>query len=181
MAKKHIFRAVSIVLIMGCVGVFLLASPAQAQVTDTQGFSVTVPSRMTITAPASASITHDETDSDQVFGAQQWAVKANARNGATVTFSTDHVFEHTVDPTFERDAKLDLAIASSAGPANWTLAVASDQTDYAASDEVATVQAGSTRPGQADFDLTATFITDVHDTLAAGDYTLTITGTLTAN
>jgi hypothetical protein len=161
---------------------FLCVAPAHAQVTDTEGFAVRVPSRLTITAPTgSVLIDHDETDGDQAFSAQQWEVKANSRLGATVSFSTDQAFTHATDSSFQRDAKLDLAIASSAGPASWTLAVASDQTDYASSDEVATVQAGSTRPGKADFDLTVTFLTVEHDTLADGDYSLTVTGTLTAN
>jgi len=81
MAKKHFFTAVSNALFIGCVGVFLLASPAQAQVTDTEAFWVRVPSRMTITSPAaSVLISHDETDADQAFAAQQWRVRARKRS-----------------------------------------------------------------------------------------------------
>jgi hypothetical protein len=182
MTKRHFLTIASNGLLVAFVAGFLMVASAQAQVSDTQGFTVRVPNRLTITPPAPAvSITHDETANDQTFAAQQWAVKANSRDGATVVFSTDQAFTHTADASFKRDAKLDLAIASSSGPASWTLAVASDQTDHAASDEIATVQAGSTAPGKADFDLTVTFITGDLDTLAEGDYSLTITGTLTAN
>jgi hypothetical protein len=169
-------------LIIAWFAGLVMASAAYAQVNDTQGFKVKVPSRLTIEAPtASVSEDHDGTTSNHTFVPQQWAVKANAKNGATVVFSTDQAFTHEEHSDIKRDAKLDLAIASSSGPTSWTLAVASDQTNHAASDEVATVQAGSTRPGKADFDLTVTFITDDIETLAEGAYDLTITGTLTAN
>jgi hypothetical protein len=59
--------------------------------------------------------------------------------------------------------------------------VASDRTSHAASDEAAIVQAASNRPGWARLDLTVAFVTDDSDTLAEGDYTLTVTGTMTAN
>jgi len=182
MTKRHFLTIASTGLTIALVAGFLMATSAHAQVNDNQGFSITVPSRLSITAPsASVSETHGGTAADHAFTTQQWAVKANARNGATVVFSTDQAFTHEEQSDIKRDAKLDLSIASSSGPASWTLAVASDQTDHAASDEVATVQAGSTRPGKAAFDLTVTFLTGDIETLAEGDYDLTITGTLTAN
>jgi hypothetical protein len=180
MNRQLLTTATTALLVVFAV-VLLGNVPAHAQVNDTQGFTINVPSRLSITAPASVSENHDGTTADHAFTAQQWAVKANARHGATVVFSTDQAFTHEEHSDIKRDAKLDLSIASSSGPASWTLAVASDQTDHASSDEVATVQAGSTRPGMADFDLTVTFITDDLETLAEGDYDLTITGTLTAN
>ena len=57
-------------------------------------------------------------------------------------------------PTFKRDAKLDLAVNASTGPATWSVTQATDQTDYASSDEVATVAAASNGVGRATFDLT---------------------------
>lgn len=182
--KRLFLRVVSNALIVACVGGLLLVSQAEAQVSDTQGFTVRIPSRLTISAPtASVLITHDETDNDQAFGAQRWQVRANRWNGATVSFSTDRAFTHDGDAALQRDAKLDLAIGSSSSFANWGVTVASDQTDYGAAvpDGVATVQAMSTRPGRAAFDLTVTFITDEYDTLAEGDYSMTVTGTLMAN
>jgi hypothetical protein len=162
----------------------LLVSSAEAQVSGTQGFRVRIPSKLKITPPAAeAFIEHDETDANQVFPAQQWDVKANARSGATVSFSTDQAFTHTVDGAYKADAKLNLAIGSSQAKANWSVTNPADQTDYGAAvpDEVAMVQAASTKAGKASFDLTVTFITVEHDALAEGDYTLTVTGTLSAN
>ena len=174
-------------LIAPAVVLFVLgtASVADAQVTDTERFRVTVPSQLTITAPqALVSITHDETDADQPFPPQPWNVTANALLGATVSFSTDQAFTHTLDPTFKRDARLDLSVASSDAPAAWTVLIGSDQTDYdnlVLPDEVATVTAASIRPGDASFNLGVTFLTVDHSTLAEGDYEMTVTGTLTAN
>lgn len=182
MTKPRFLTILSNGLLFTFVACCLLVSTAQAQVSDTQGFNINVPSRLSITAPsASVSELHDGTAADHAFTTQQWEVKANARNGATVVFATDQAFTHEEHTDIKRDAKLDLSIAASSGSANWAVTVASDQTNYAGSDEIATVQAGSDRPGKADFDLTVTFITDDIETLAEGDYDLTVTGTLTAN
>lgn len=170
-------------------GVTLLAaalavSRANAQATDTEGFTVTVDAVLTVTAPsASVSITHDQSDLNQAFGAQQWTVQQNATAGASISFSTDQAFTHTTATTFKRDAKLDLALASSDSGSGWAVSTATDQTDYGAAtpDGVATVQAASTAPGDAAFDLTVTFVTSDFSTLAAGNYTTTVTGTLTSN
>ncbi len=156
-----------------------LAAQAHAQV-DNETFRVVVPSRLSISAPAPlVSITHDETDNDQFFGAQQWTVMANSRLGATATFETNQVFTHTVDSTYKRNVKLDLTKAS--GSATWLVTAPTDTTNYAASDEIATVTAASTQPGAANFDLTVTFIEETFADLADGNYEMTVTGTLTAN
>lgn len=177
MSRRSILKCVAAI-----VPLFAICSVASAQVSSNQAFIVNVPANLSITAPnGGVSITHDETDNDQAFPSQLWDVRANALLGATVTFSTNQAFRHTVDPTFQRDARLDLAISSSSGPANWLVAAASDQTNYAGADGIATVQAISTRPGQATFDLSVTFVTTQWDTLASGDYVTVVTGTLAAN
>lgn len=135
-----------------------------------------------IRAPTTeASAEHDETASDQVLAAQQWWVQDNSRKGATVILSTDRAFTHREDATFKRDAALGLAIGSTSSSAKWKVQVASDRTNYAASDETASVQATSKKAGWARLDLTVTFITGDTESLAAGDYALTITGTVTSN
>ncbi len=165
-----------------CVIALLVAAGAQAQpVSDFQTFTVQVPGQFMISAPASVSIAHDDGETDQVFPVQQWDIKSRARSGATVVFTTDQAFTHTADATYKSDAILDLVIASSRAEANWIVTTALDQTDYAGFDEVAAVQATSTRAGEACFDLTVTFVTENEDALAEGDYSLTVTGTLTAN
>ena len=142
----------------------------------------TASAQLAITAPsASVSIAHDATNNDQVFAAQNWQVQCNDNQGGTVMFSTNQAFRNTADGTYQRDARLDLSIASAAAFAQWAVTVASDQTNYAAADGVATVQARSNRRGDATFDLTVTFLTVQYDTLAEGAYQLTVTGTLTGN
>ena len=177
MSRRSILRCAAAI-----VPLFAICNVASAQVSGNQAFIVNVPANLSITPPnAGVSLTHDETDSDQIFPNQAWQVRANSRLGATVVFSTNQAFTHTLDSTFVRDARLDLAISSASGPANWTIGAASDQTDYASADGVATVQAQSDRPGQAVFDLTVTFVTTQWDTLASGDYLTIVTGTLSAN
>lgn len=158
-----------------------VSSSALAQTSGSQQLRVRVPSRIAITPPTDALIDHDETDGDQAFPTQQWLVKANVRDGVTVTFSTTQAFTNTTDATYKRDAQLGLAVASSQGPATWVVNQATDSTDYGSGDEVATVQASSDRVGRAVFDLAVTFITDVYGTFLEGGYVTTVTGTITAN
>lgn len=154
---------------------------AMGQTTDTQKFTVIVPSAISITAPDNATITHDESENDQFFPAQAWVVKGNTLAGVTASFSTGTAFIHTTDSTAKRDAGLGLIVASSVGPANWTVTEASDQTDYAQNDNVATVQVASNGYGLANMDLNVSFITDGFGTFPAGNYETTVTGTVTAN
>ena len=161
--------------------VAVLVSDADPQVTATAGYRVSVPRVATIAAPASVSIMHDETSGNQVFGAQQWTVAQNSPTGSTVTFSTSQAFTNAVAPSSKRDARLDLAVASTDSGSTWILSLPSDQTDYASANEIAKVQATSTGPGSGAFNLTVTFLTGDIFTLTSGDYTTTITATITAN
>ena len=170
-------------LVISIVGLGF-ATPCAAQVSNTQRFRVAVPVALAIQSPANqVTITHDETDNNQVFPPQAWQVQANAIAGATVQFSTNHSFWNASDNTFRRDARLELAIGSSDAAAAWNVTLGSDETDYAAvvPDEVATVEAVSARPGDASFNLTVTFLTGDHSTLASGVYRMRVTGTITAN
>ncbi len=157
-----------------------LASSAAAQ-TATQTYTVTVPPSIQISAPVDATATHDESDNDLAFPAAAWTVSGNAISGVGVSFATATAFVHSTDATFKRDAQLDLAVNTTDGPANWVVSTATDVTDYASNDNVATVTAGSDGVGLATFDLTVTFVTETFGTFAAGDYATTITGTVTAN
>ncbi len=157
------------------------ASNLAAQTTANQKFTVTVPSNISITAPVDATLTHDESDSDQAFPAQAWVVRGNTLAGVNVSFSTGTAFVHTTNNTFKRDAQLGLVLGSSTGPATWTIGTAADATDYDNSDEVATVSASSDGVGSANFDLAVTFITDTFGSFAAGDYETTVTGTVSSN
>lgn len=162
--------------------VTLATSLSFGQVSDTEVFTVTAPVVLTVTAPtATIGITHDKTDANQVFAVQSWTVAQNGSIGATISFATGTAFVNTVTSSFKRDAKLDLALASSDTGSGWAITTATDTTDYGSADGVATVAAASTAPGDAAFNLTVTFITTDFSTMASGDYATTVTGTITSN
>lgn len=147
-----------------------------------QAFKVVVPGRMAIAVVnPTATCLHDETDDDQDFASEQWTVKGNKKNGVTVTFSTGSAFVNSTDSAYKNDATLLLATVSTTGPGTWTLDTATDTTDYAGGDEVATVQASSDKPGRATFDLTCTCMVGSFWDMLEGDYDMTVTGTVTAN
>ena len=152
------------------------------QTTDDQVFTVTVPSLLSITAPANATIdtTTDQTDGNKVFTpggpADHWAVTCNSSNGATVDLTALSPF---INGSSQRDAQLDLAVGS--GGPNWAVTVASDVTDYAGGTNTATVQAASTTPGTGGLALTVTFVNTVYANLTEGDYVMTVQGTISAN
>lgn len=163
---------------------------AMAQTTDTQRFTVTVPSTLSIIAPADQSLIHDTTDGDQVFApgpltADHWAVQCNSGAGATVNLTTSTPFTHTGNSSYKRDAKLDLIISSTdnngGGSPVWAVSTGSDQTDYVGSDNDASVQATSAAPGKATLALSVTFITDTYSTLLEGDYVVDVVGTIASN
>ncbi len=171
------------------LGKFLAAVVALAygqtafgQTTDNQVFTVTVPSLLSITAPANKTIdtTTDQTDGNKVFtpggAVDHWAVTCNSSSGATVALTALTPF---VNGTSQRDAQLDLAIGS--GGTNWAVSVASDVTDYGGGTNTATVQAASTAPGDGGLALTVTFINTTYSDLTEGDYVMTVQGTISAN
>jgi hypothetical protein len=181
--RSRIFRALSVVSLLAA-GILSGTSGADAQERATQAFTVRIPPRISVAPPApTATLSHDGTDRDQVFAAQRWNVSANSQSGATVTFSTDQAFTNTGNAEAKRDAQIELAVSSPEHSAMWTVAVGSDRTHYqgAVPDERATVRAVSSRPGQATFDITVTFLEDADEPLVEGVYGLTVVGTLTAN
>jgi hypothetical protein len=179
----------SFLKIMSAFAIAVLSQTASAQTTDTQRFTVTVPSTLSITGPADQTLTHDTTNNNQVFvpgsnTANHWAVQCNSGAGATVNLRTNTPFTHTSNSVYKRDAKLDLAVSSSDNngtSAIWTVSTPSDQTNYAGSDNVAAVQATSSLPGKATLALSVTFITSTYSTLLQGDYQIDVVGTIAAN
>ncbi|TWU03283.1 hypothetical protein [Neorhodopirellula pilleata] len=155
--------------------------PTQAQTTARQRFRVAVPSNISIVAPDEAVITHDETNSNQVFPAQRWSVVGNTMSGVSVSFSTPTPFIHVDNPSYKRDARLGLVISSSSGPGGWVVTQPFDMTDYASNDNSATVTARSNATGAASFGLSVTFVTGTYGSFPAGIYETTVVGTITAN
>ncbi|MCU0713395.1 MAG: hypothetical protein MUC43_15145 [Pirellula sp.] len=148
--------------------------------TGSQGFSVSVPQSLSITAPTAVSLTHDQSDNPQAFPEQAWVVRGNVRTGVTVTFATATPFVHTEDDTFKRNAKLELALGVRQGPATWRVDTLTDTTDFASNDNVAQVAASSNGVGRANLNLKVTFVTEDFSLFAAGNYVTTVTGTIAA-
>jgi hypothetical protein len=176
-------RTLTIVFLCGA-GMSSVSSIVHAQVEARQVFTVRIPTKLSVTTPSpTVTVVHDGTALSQVSTTQRWSVRSNARSGATVSFSTDRAFAHMTNPGYKRDARLDLVIPPSQSPANWTVTVGSDHTNYrgAVPDERATVRAVSNRPGAGAFDVTVTFLEDPHEPLEQGEYVLTVVGTITEN
>ena len=144
------------------------------------GFSSTVLGQ-SIAGPVDQSITHDATDSDQPFSEVSWQLTSGADiDGYTTQYSCGP-FIHTTEGSFKADSKLVIRILSSSGPANWTVIAANDQTDHGMGDNTAEVTASSSDVGDGEVGLTVTFLDSDFSLLAAGDYSMTVTGTITAN
>ncbi len=162
--------------------VSVAARPANGQTaTASQNYSVIVPPSISIVAPSNQVITHDLTDNNQTFPLQTWTVKGNLANGLNVSFATTHAFTHSSDANSKRNAQLGLALASSQGAGRWTITKATDATNFASGDELAEVTAVSDGVGRANFNLSVTFVTEEIGLFAAGDYSTTIVGTVSAN
>ncbi len=152
------------------------AASSQAQLVDSETFRVRVNSLMSIQAPAAlVSQIHDQTNSNQTFPLQRWLVTANNPIGATAVFTTNQAFTHTVDATYKRNAGVTLTKFSGAA---WTVTTASATTNYSLGNEIVSVAAESNTAGSAAFDIGVTLVEETFASLAAGDYEMTITGTL---
>ena len=177
MSHRIRFIAAAVAVLSTC---FVVES-GSAQTTDSQKFTVTVPTNISIVAPVDAALTHDETNSNQAFPSQAWQVVGNNLEGVSVSFSTTSAFVHSADPSYKRDAQLGLVVSTSSGPGTWNVTQGSDTTDYANSDNEATVTAASNGTSNATFGLAVSFITGTYGSFPAGDYETTVTGTVTAN
>lgn len=134
-----------------------------------------------ITAAAPQTITHNRSDAPQIFSEVAWQLLSGLDElGYTAQWSCGP-FQHTDQGTLRADSKLEIRVLASGGSANWTVVASGDQTDYAGGDQTATVAAQSSAIGDGEVGLTVTFVNLDFSTLAAGNYTMTVTGTLTAN
>lgn len=149
---------------------------------DSQLFRVNVPGRISIVAPTVSPLrTHVAGNANLGFPRQNWVARSNAVAGATVILQTATCFQHTTSSAAKRDGRLALRVLSSSGPGLWTVTRATDRTRYGTGDEDAHVQAVCSEIGEAQLGLTVTFLTGVGADLEAGDYSMTVVGTITAN
>lgn len=150
---------------------------------NTQTFTVEVASALTLTAPEDAVIAHNENDANQAFEPSSWGVTCNNAAGATVNFTTDAVFQNGAT---ERDLTMTVSVISTddvSGTPVWTAtpALTTFSSDYANSSVAGQVQAASTGAGNATLGLSMIFVDNDYSLLPSGNYTVTVTGTITAN
>ena len=145
--------------------------------TATQSNTVTVPSVLTVTAPAAGTLTHDGNDTNQALAPADWTVASNGASGAAISFEVIAPFVGPMD--YKRDVKLDLTVSTSDTGSGWETSVATAQTNGTTSS--ATVTAASTAAGNASLTLGVTMLNSDYSTMAAGSYTTTVTATLSAN
>ena len=165
-----------LVLVAAC------ATAATGMGQDSTSYSVTVPHYMRIDAlQSAASANHPGTTADVTIANQVWFAASASPTGSTVQLTTDHAFHNVHNDSYRRDARLRLTRLMATLQARWQFDTISDQTNYAAADEVATVQYSSRGPGIAYAWLDVTFLTGDLATLRGGDYQLTVIGTISQN
>ena len=159
-----------------CTAIFAAClSCASAQAQD-QKFRVRVPGLAAINASSHfEQIVHDGTDADQLFASQNWQVVCNNHKGAVLTFETNQAFTHTTSPSIKRDVRL---VLTKDVPSKWRVTNSADQTNYAGGDEVAIVEADTRKAVDGTFNLTVTFLEELFVDTLAGDYEMTVTGTI---
>ena len=161
--------------IYGTAIIVACLSCASLQAQD-QKLRIRVPGLVSINASNHfEQIFYDETDADQTFDWQFWQVVCNNAKGAVLTFETDQAFTHTTNPSIKRDVALLLEIVNAK---KWKITTATDQTDYAGGDEVAVVEADTKKAADGEFRLRVTFLEESFVNTLAGDYDMTITGTI---
>lgn len=168
-ARRCVFRSAAAFgasLVVSCAAFFMSGAPALAQ---------------SIEAPPAQSLTHDRSDAPQVFPEVVWQLYSGIDSGGYTAQWTCEPFSHSTQNTLKADAKLAIRVVASDGSANWTATVPSDQTAYATGDQSAAVAAQSVAVGDGQVGLTVTFVDNDYSRLAAGDYTITVVGTITAN
>jgi len=171
------------IMLVIATAVMLSASlSVEAETKARQGFRVSVPSRMSISAPPVAAQATLQPDQAQVeIVPQPWSITANSRSGATVQFATEQSFHSLSDDSIRRDADLKVSIISQSSSAAWTVTQAQATTAHQIGQEAATVQVRSVRPGSAVLGLTVTFLQGDAVSTPQGDYMTTVVGTISAN
>lgn len=188
-------------------GVAALALGAQVAYTATTGsqqYTVTVGKNVNIVAPEtpmSKEFTVADLDADAAepvadvddydFAAQQWTVKGNVKNGVKVDFEMApfaNLDYPAVAPAtgyqVYNDGELAVAKTAERGPATWTAGTARVTTDHANVNPLlvnAVASYTSNRVGQADFDVTVTFLAADINSVVEGEYVTQVTGTITEN
>lgn len=170
-------------ILISCLS--LLVFPAQqcyGQDSGAQGYEVRVRSQLALDilrGPQQQD--HPGTSGDLVFDDSVWLAQCTSFRGATVTFTTDGPFQHTIHPQHKRDAAIQFRQVYGTFWSGWRIDKQADQTDYQNGDNEASIQVSSRRTGLAYILLRIRFLTGDPDTLAGGRYRMTVIGTISEN
>ena len=134
-----------------------------------------------ITAPAQQSITHRGDDATQAFPEVVWQLNSGLDPQGYAAHWSCAPFQHSGQPSLKVNCRLQARILASLGAANWTITVPGDQTDHFGGDNTAIVAAQSFAAGDGEVGLTVTFIDSDYSKLGAGNYSVTVIGTIAAN
>lgn len=161
----------------------MLASNLQADLTTTNLYCLNIGNALSVIGPPDPiPITHDGLAGDKSFSPALWTCVSNNAAGAVLTIETTTGMVHSTLPLIKRDVRLDLGLQSADAGSGWATTVATDVTDVDGlpADDVATVVAESTAPGNCVVALTLTFITGDLGTLVPGLYCTTVNTTIAA-
>ena len=176
MSESRVRFARLLILSVCTFAVCLASSKADAQ--DKQQFRVIVRDAISLHSPGDVVISHDRTNTNQVFPEQSWTAYTTNMNGASVDF-TFGKFIHENFRFFRRNARVDLRVINSDPLANWLVTVGSAQTTGYFGNTLVTVSAESFGSGAGELGLTMSYLEFNPGFLAGGNYISTVVGQIT--
>ena len=124
---------------------------------------------------------HDGTNNPQTFKPQKWNLIApQSRAGATVIWEATP-FQHVDQSEYEADTLMNLSVRLSTQNSNWMAVKSSDGTNIDNGNRHADVVAMSTGRGNAQVELTVTFLESPNQFAIVGDYVAVVVATITEN
>lgn len=124
-------------------------------------------------------MTHDGTSNPQIFNPHKYNIIAPQSDfGATVIWEAAP-FQHVTQSQYEADTLLDLSIRHSTQNSQWTAIQPRDGTNIATGRRTARVIAQSVSDGNAQVELTVSFVESPEEIAIVGTYEATVFVTLT--
>lgn len=121
---------------------------------------------------------HALDDAPQSFTPVRWDIQNQQfRNGCVVLW-TVAAFEHESEGGTTADCEISARIVRSTGRARWSVTTGSDATSVSTGKKSAAVSIASDARGNAEAEILIRFTTNDVSSLTAGNYTTTLTGTI---
>ena len=123
-------------------------------------------------------IVHTMKSTVQTFPPVRWDIQNAALAEGCLVQWTAESFVRDESPDVRADCELNLRLVQANRNARWTVTAPFDTSNLAAGKDSATVSVSSRGPGQAQLELTVSFINHDLRRLASGDYQTYVTGTI---